>query len=96
MFDLDISSFDGKYPSRMSLSQDSVKKIEGKYGISIQASDVTLIGDTPLIIACVKNVGCRVIAIATGNYKESSLAELEPEYLFKHLIDAREVMCLRS
>ena len=42
------------------------------------ATDVYVIGDTPADIACGKEIGARTIAVATGSFRESQLAEHDP------------------
>lgn len=87
-FNLEISSFGNEHTTRASLVQHSIRKIRSKYRVPVQASDIILIGDTPLDIRCAKDTGCRVVAVATGNYDRDCLAAYAPDVLCKALPEA--------
>lgn len=63
-----------------------------KHGISFDADDVFVIGDTPKDIDCARAAGFRAVAVATGSYTAEELAEHRPDFLFESLADARDVM----
>lgn len=81
MFDLDLSAFGDTCTSRSALFHDSIRKIESKYISPVDAHDVLLVGDTPLDIECAKKVGCKVLAVATGNYTAEVLQTYNPDFI---------------
>ena len=90
IFDLEISSFGDSHQNRLSLFQDSLSKLQENFGSHICASDVVVVGDTPLDIECAKQSGCSVIAVATGNYTVEELALFQPDFVCNQLIEAKE------
>lgn len=61
-------------------------------GIPFTASMLTIIGDTPNDIRCGKHVGCKTIAVATGQYSFEELQACEPDFLFHTLEKTRQVI----
>lgn len=96
IFDLGISSFGDVHHNRLSLFQDYFAKLQARYSPNICASDVLVVGDTPLDIECAKQSGCSVVAVATGNYKVEELASLQPDFVCSQLIEAKEFLFLKS
>lgn len=92
MFDISISAFGDRHNTRASLVQESLQKIQSKYGIPVQPSDITLVGDTPLDVQCAKETGCRVIAVSTGNYTSDVLDSYAPDFSCKTLPAASTYM----
>lgn len=88
VFNLNISSFGDKHPTRLALVRDSVSKVEEYYGTSINEKDCIIIGDTPLDIDCAKKAGCSVIAVTTGHYRRDQLEELHPDLICEQLPEA--------
>jgi phosphoglycolate phosphatase len=52
----------------------------------ITPEDVIIIGDTPRDIACAHYFGARVMAVATGSYPASDLAEHAPNWLVEKVM----------
>jgi phosphoglycolate phosphatase-like HAD superfamily hydrolase len=90
IFNLEISSFGDSHQNRLSLFQDSLSKLRDNFGSHIHASDVVVVGDTPLDVECAKQSGCSVIAVATGNYTVEELALLQPDFVCNQLTEAKE------
>lgn len=63
-----------------------------KHGISFDADEVFVIGDTPKDIDCARAAGFKAVAIATGNYSRDELAAHSPDYLFEDLSNTGEVL----
>ena len=97
IFDLDISSFGDKHETRLELVQESINRIEKRYGQHINTHDVTLIGDTPLDIECAKQAHCGVVAVSTGNYSKDQLQPLGADIVCNTLPEAKPylaaIMC---
>ena len=53
---------------------------------------VTIIGDTPLDIACARGCGAVAVAVATGQYLVEELAGHRPDMLFSNLADVERVV----
>lgn len=58
-----------------------------KRGISFEAGDIFVIGDTPKDIDCARAAGFVAVAIATGKYSREELAAHRPDLLFEDLSD---------
>jgi phosphoglycolate phosphatase-like HAD superfamily hydrolase len=52
-----------------------------------QLADVIVIGDTPSDIECAKANGVKSIAVATGTYSSTTLAQYDPDILLDDLSD---------
>jgi phosphoglycolate phosphatase len=63
-----------------------------KHGISFDAKDVFVLGDTPRDIDCARAAGFVAVAIATGSYDRASLAAHKPDFLFEDLSDTQGVL----
>jgi phosphoglycolate phosphatase-like HAD superfamily hydrolase len=92
IFDLAISSFGDSHHNRLSLFQDSLSKLQARFGSHIRAKDVLVVGDTPLDVECAKQAGCSVVAVATGNYKMEELASLKPNFCCSQLTETKEYL----
>ncbi|KAI1874480.1 hypothetical protein JX265_004688 [Neoarthrinium moseri] len=88
MFDQGISSFGDTCPSRLMLYQNAVGKMEGRHSTPIPPKQILLIGDTPIDINCAKKVGCKILAVATGNYDIDELRKHCPDFVCDNLADA--------
>jgi len=53
---------------------------------------VTIIGDTPLDVACARGCGAVAVAVATGQYTVEELASHRPDMLFADLADVDRVV----
>jgi len=51
----------------------------------IQPSEVLVIGDTPLDVACGKAIGAKTLAVATGSFSVSELAACKPDFVLEDL-----------
>jgi phosphoglycolate phosphatase-like HAD superfamily hydrolase len=63
-----------------------------RHGISFEASDVFVLGDTPKDIDCARAAGFVAVAIATGSCGKEELAAHRPDFLFEDLSDTRGVL----
>ena len=63
-----------------------------KRGISFDAEDIFVIGDTPKDIGCARAAGFVAVAIATGKYTREELAAHRPDHLFEDLSDTGAVL----
>ena len=51
----------------------------------LNGSEVLVIGDTPLDIACARHIGAKVIAVGTGLYRPKDLLPLGPDWAVESL-----------
>jgi phosphoglycolate phosphatase-like HAD superfamily hydrolase len=61
-------------------------------GLEFTFDRVTIIGDTPLDVACARGCGAVAVAVATGQYPAEELATCGPDVLFTDLADAERVV----
>jgi phosphoglycolate phosphatase len=54
---------------------------------------ITIIGDTPLDVACARACGATAIAVATGLYPADELEACAPDLLFADFSDTENVLC---
>lgn len=63
-----------------------------KHGISFEAADIFVLGDTPKDVDCARAAGFVAVAIATGKYSREELAAHAPDFLFDDLADTAGVL----
>lgn len=51
-----------------------------------------IIGDTPKDIACARALGCKALAVATGDYSVAELKSFEPDLVLENLTDHQKVI----
>ncbi|HXY31944.1 MAG TPA: HAD family hydrolase [Gemmatimonadaceae bacterium] len=61
-------------------------------GLDVRGRDMIVIGDTPDDIACVRPLGGRAIAVATGRFSVEQLEAHEPYAVFSTLADTDAVL----
>lgn len=74
-------------PQRAEIVAKAVQRAELHCGCSRSEFDTFVIGDTPYDIIAGKTNGCVTIAVATGCYTATELAEAAPDFLFEHFSD---------
>jgi len=77
--------------TRRGLPPIALSRAAEHLGRPIAPHDAVIVGDTPADIDCARAAGCRVIAVATGRFDESALAEHEPDALLPDLGDRERV-----
>lgn len=63
-----------------------------RHGIEFPPERIYVLGDTPHDIACARAIGARAVAIATGQFSPTQLAEHSPDFLFDDLADIPTVV----
>ena len=66
-------------------------RTERAHGVTLDARDVVLIGDTPLDVAAAREGGARAVAVATGPYDEDQLAGTGADVVLPDLADTDRV-----
>ncbi len=65
----------------------------GRNGVTVAAAtDVVVIGDTPLDVQCATVAGARSIAVATGSYDEAALRQTDADTVLADLSETDAVM----
>ena len=85
-------AFGDDAPHRNGLLPKALARIRACGGPVVPASDVVVIGDTPLDVACAAASGARSIAVATGGYDVASLRAAGADVVFEDLSDIDAVL----
>jgi len=88
----EFGAFADDHVDRNKLGPVAHSRAVEKHGISFEAEDVLVIGDTPRDIDCARAAGFVAVAIATGSYAKDELAAHKPDFLFEDLSDTRGVL----
>jgi phosphoglycolate phosphatase len=62
-------------------------------GALLPLDRITIIGDTPLDVACARACGATAIAVATGFYSADELQACAPDLLFRDFSDTADALC---
>ena len=85
-------AFGDAAPDRNGLLPKAIAQVTACGGPTVPAADAIIIGDTPLDVACAAASGARSIAVATGRYSVSELAQAGADIVFEDLSDTRRVL----
>jgi phosphoglycolate phosphatase len=88
----EFGAFADDHVDRNKLGPVAHSRAVEKHGISFEAKDVFVLGDTPRDIDCARAAGFVAVAIATGSYGKDELATHQPDFLFEDLSDTRGVL----
>ena len=72
---------------RNSLLGTALERVRTRCGITVQPSDVTIVGDTPLDVAVAVAGGARSVAVATGSYDVDALRACGADAVLEDLRD---------
>ena len=90
----EFGAFADDHVDRNKLGPVAHARAAEKHGISFEAEDVFVLGDTPRDIDCARAAGFVAVAIATGSYTKVQLAEHKPDFLFEDLSDTTAVLAV--
>jgi phosphoglycolate phosphatase len=85
-------AFGDDAPDRNGLLPKAIEAIRASGGPEVGAADATVIGDTPLDVACAAAGGARSIAVATGGYSVDALRAAGADVVFEDLSDTEAVL----
>ena len=88
----EFGAFADDHVDRNKLGPVAHSRAVEKHGVSFEAEDVYVLGDTPRDIDCARAAGFVAVAIATGSCSEEELAGHRPDFLFGDLSDTRRVL----
>ena len=89
-----IGAFADDSEKRDELAPYAIKRLEEAYRVSIQSSQVYVIGDTPLDIQCARPHRVRTIAVATGFHSITELETEKPDYIFENFRHPEKLVSL--
>ena len=77
---------------RNGLLPTAISQIRACGGPVVSASQIVVIGDTPLDVACARAGGARSIAVATGGHSAEELTASGADVVFDTLADTEQVL----
>ena len=89
-----FGAFGDAHEDRRALVPIAIEAAEAATGVRIPASDVVVIGDTPLDVDCARAHGAISVAVATGPYGAEQLTEAGADLVIETLEDAAAVLRL--
>ncbi|MEX1111137.1 MAG: HAD family hydrolase [Chthoniobacterales bacterium] len=88
----EFGAFADDHVDRNKLGPVAHSRAVERHGISFEAQDVFVLGDTLRDIDCARAAGFVAVAIATGSCGKDELAAHGPDFLFEDLSDTRGVL----
>jgi phosphoglycolate phosphatase len=89
-------AFGDAAPDRNTLVTQAVARAAQFGGLRVRMSEVIVIGDTPLDVACAAASGARSIAVATGSHGVADLEAAGADAVFEDLSDTPAVLAAIS
>jgi phosphoglycolate phosphatase len=86
-----LGAFAGDGPDRRSLPPVAMRRYEELVGHAPLPERTVIIGDTPLDVDCAHHNGCRVIAVATGDFTVEELQATGADLVVETLEDAAAI-----
>jgi phosphoglycolate phosphatase-like HAD superfamily hydrolase len=74
---------DGEARSRLVAA--AVARVSTALGRDVDPAEVLIIGDTPRDVSAAREIGCRVLCVATGNFDLPTLAAIHPDAVAESL-----------
>ena len=88
----EFGAFADDHVDRNKLGPVAHSRAVERHGISFEAGDIFVLGDTPKDIDCARAAGFVAVAIATGSCGKEELAAHRPDFLFEDLSDTQGVL----
>lgn len=96
LVDLEIGGYGSQRGARSELVGVAVENARAKHGVHLRASDVVVVGDTPLDVEAALAAGARAVAVATGPYGIDELDRADPDAVLPDLRDTAAVLGVLS
>ncbi|PDW02196.1 HAD family hydrolase [Candidatus Viridilinea mediisalina] len=90
--DVAAGAYGDDHHERPALVPIAAARAAARYGQPFGGQQIVIIGDTPHDITCGQAHGARTIAVATGPYSRTELAEYHPDVLMDDLSDTAAVV----
>jgi phosphoglycolate phosphatase len=91
-FTFETGAFGDRAKHRDELPTLAVAATQRHRNQHFRGKSVVVIGDTPHDVRCVKSIGAKVLAVATGSYSPEELQAEKPDHLFSDLSPTDEVL----
>jgi phosphoglycolate phosphatase len=88
-----VGAYGSDDADRTRLPAIAAARAEALIGEPVLFERITIIGDTPLDVACARACGAIAIAVATGLYPADELEACAPDLLFGDFSDTADVLC---
>jgi phosphoglycolate phosphatase-like HAD superfamily hydrolase len=85
-------AFGDDAPDRNGLLPRALTRVRDCGGPAVAASQVVIVGDTPLDVACAAAGGARSLAVATGSHSVAELRACGADRVFETLADTGAVL----
>lgn len=86
----DFGAFGNLALRRVELIDIAAKRARKQLGLHLDKSDLFIVGDSPLDIACAKEGGIQVVAVASGVFDEQQLTLAGADLVLKSLEDQKK------
>ena len=80
----EFGAFGDTTENRNDIAREALENAHQKFP-NLNPSEILIIGDTPADIHCAQSINAPVLAVATGNFTETQLAEHHPTFLAPNL-----------
>lgn len=87
-----VNAFGSDEEHRPLLPAVAQRRARELLGLDVRGDRMVIVGDTPADIDCGRAIGARAVAVATGRYTVSDLAEHAPAALFADLTNTDAVV----
>jgi phosphoglycolate phosphatase len=88
----DWGIFGDQHPERGALGRYAMTPLRERFGHSVEQHELVVIGDTPLDVLCAREIGCRVLCVATGVYDIQALQAHAPVHLVENMSDTQAII----
>ena len=90
--DLEVAATGSDDHDRTNLVPVALVKVEARYGRRLDPSDVWVVGDTPLDLACARAGGARCLLVATGRPALEELSGLGADAVVPDMADVERAV----
>jgi phosphoglycolate phosphatase len=87
-----VGAYGSDDADRARLPAIAAARAEALIGVPLPLHRITIIGDTPLDVACARACGATAIAVATGHHTADELEACAPDFLFRDFSDTADAL----
>jgi phosphoglycolate phosphatase-like HAD superfamily hydrolase len=89
-----FGSFGDRHWERNDVAREALEAVRKHLDGEVDPSQIWVIGDTPLDVACARAIGAKAVAVATGWHSLDELAQCHPDVLLPDLANAQPLLKL--